>query len=32
LGLLESHGGERHLDDRGLVDLGDAVGRDALGE
>src|SRR4030088_474833 len=32
LGLLEAHGGERHFDDRGLMDLGDAVGRDALGE
>src|SRR5260370_39404257 len=32
VGLLEAHGAERHLDDRRLVDLGDAVGRDALGE
>src|SRR3979490_786995 len=32
LGLLEAHGSERHFDDRGLIDLGDAVGRDALGE
>ena len=32
LGLLEAHGAQRQLDDRGLVDGGDAVGRDALGE
>ena len=32
LGVLEAHGGERQLDDGGLVDGVDAVGRDALGE
>src|SRR5260370_23782367 len=32
LGLLEAHRVERYFDDRRLVDLGDAVGRDALRE
>ena len=32
LGLLEAHGAERQLDDRRLMDGGDTVGRDALGE
>src|SRR5260370_5963859 len=32
LGLVRGHRAERRRDDRRLVDLGDAVGRDALGE